>query len=76
MKYQVALKEYYKGKEGAKKLAREIGYCLDLDRYSKKEKEDTVKSSYSYICVRFYDLKPEIDAKEWNAEIYRVLRLK
>ena len=55
----------YATKEGAERFARECGPALlDFD-----DSESLVSRTYSGICVRAYDLKPPIDAKEWNKNI-------
>jgi hypothetical protein len=59
---------FYDGKEGSLRLAREYGYGLkDFGEEDKK----FITSSYSCLCVRFYDLKPFINAKEWSSEILK-----
>lgn len=55
----------YTEKEGAARFARECGPAL-LDFANP---ESLVSSTYSGICVRAYNLKPPIDAKEWNKNI-------
>ncbi len=60
----------YVGEEGAKRLAREFGY--GLKDYPKKERQHIMQSSYGLLCVRLYQLKPPISAKEWNAEIMKM----
>jgi len=57
----------YKGVEGHKRLAREIGYALNDFPYD--EAMSILQSSYSGIYVRACLLKPILDAKEWNEEI-------
>ena len=57
----------YEGKEGALRLAREYGY--GLRDFSEKERKEWIHSSYSCLCVMFYNLKPPIDAKDWITEI-------
>lgn len=57
----------YQGKEGALRIAREYGYGLaDFDE---KEAENEIRNSYMSLCVRGYDLKPPIDAKDWNKAV-------
>ena len=56
---------FYHGKDGAMRFARECGPAL-LDFANP---ESLVSSTYSGICVRAYNLKPPIDAKEWNKNI-------
>lgn len=53
----------YLGKEGCLRLAKEYGY--GLKDYPEKERRDAMQSSYSIICVKGYNLKPPVDAKEW-----------
>ena len=60
----------YIGEEGALRLAREFGY--GLKDYAEKERMDIVQNSYSTLCVRLYNLKPPISAKEWNEEIMKM----
>lgn len=59
----------YEGREGCLRLAREFGY--GLKDYNEKERKEALQASYGMICVRFYDLKPPISAKQWNAEIMK-----
>ena len=61
------MREFYDGKKGALRLAREFGYGLNF--LSSKEQKNILSSSYSFLCVRFYDLRPPIDAKEWIDEM-------
>lgn len=56
----------YKGEEGALRLAREYHY--GLKDFPTNEADDCIKNSYSKLCVRFYDLKPTINAKKWINE--------
>ena len=59
---------YYEGKEGALRLARDFGYGIpDSPR---NEWDHVIKSSYTVLCVRFYRLNPPVDAKEWINEIW------
>ncbi len=62
-------KNVYEGKEGCLRLAREFGY--GLKDYPKKERLNVAKSSYSYLCVRIYNLKPPVSNKEWIQEIMK-----
>jgi hypothetical protein len=55
-------------------LAREYGY--GLKDFPSKEREDMIKSSYSRLCVRFYNLKPPIDAKDWIHEVRKSIERK
>ena len=66
------LREIYKGEEGSKRFAREFGY--GLNDFPVTEHKEILSSSYSFLCVRFYDLKPPIDAKTWNNEIISQLK--
>ena len=61
----------FEGKEGNLRLAREYG--VGLRDFKKEEREEIIRSSYSILCVRFYDLKPFVDAKEWINEIYKAI---
>lgn len=61
----------YEGIEGSLRLAREYGY--GLKDYSEKERLSMTHSSYGSLCVRFYNLKPPIDAKIWIAEINKII---
>lgn len=55
----------YQGQEGAKRFARECGPALlDFDN-----PESLISSTYGGICVRAYNLKPPIDAKDWIKNI-------
>jgi len=62
---------YFDGKEGSLRLAREYGY--GLKEFKGEERKDIIGKSYSVLCVRFYNLKPFIDAKEWINEIYKAI---
>lgn len=53
----------YEGEEGAKHLARELGY--GLASYKEKEIKEAIQCSYGAICVRFYNLRPPVNAKTW-----------
>ena len=64
--------QLYNGENGALRLAREYGY--GLNDFNIKEREDVIKSSYSVLCVRFYNLKPPIDAKKWINEINKTIK--
>lgn len=59
---------YYEGKEGALRLARDFGYGIPYS--PKNEWDNVIKSSYTVLCVRFYRLKPPVNAKEWINEIW------
>ncbi len=59
----------YKGKDGALRLAREYGY--GLTDFAEKEAKKELSSSYGKLCVKAYNLKPPISAKEWIGEILR-----
>lgn len=61
----------YSGKEGCLRLARE--YAYGLRDYSEREIFNTLSSSYSKLCVRFYNLNPPLDAKLWFKEINKIL---
>lgn len=61
------LRKFYEGERGALRLAREIGY--GLNDFPVEQHNDVLTSSYSYLCVRFYNLKPPINAKEWIREM-------
>jgi len=67
------LRKIYAGVEGAKQLAREIGYALR--DYSEKEAVEFTKSSYSAIAVRFYNFHPPVNAKEWIMEMRKAANL-
>lgn len=62
------LRELYAGKSGALRLAREIGFGFN-DSLREGESLKSIKSaaqdSYSMLCIRFYQLKPPVDAKDW-----------
>ena len=66
------LRDFYEGKEGALRLAREIGH--GLNDFPQCQHQNAITSSYSMICVRFYDLKPPVNAKEWNTEIFKATK--
>lgn len=59
----------YQGEEGAKRLAREYG--AGLSDFPEKEAWEALRASYTELCVRGYDLRPPIDAKEWIAEVMK-----
>lgn len=61
----------YEGKEGCLRLAREYGY--GLRDFAENDVKKIISSTYSMLCVRFYDLKPPIDAKEWFNQIYKAI---
>ena len=57
----------YDGKDGALRLAREIGTCLrDSDE---KEAQEYFDRSYNEVCVIGYGLKPPVDKLEWDSEV-------
>ena len=60
---------FYAGKEGAERFAREFGYGLNDFELTEKDLKDVIQSTYSILCVRAYDLKPPIDAKQWVKQI-------
>lgn len=62
----------YEGKEGCLRLAREYGF--GLKDYEEKERISMTKNSYSCLCVRFYNLKPPVSAKEWISEINKIIK--
>lgn len=63
--------EIYEGKEGALRLAREVGFCLKDN--PREEALEAVRDSYNYVCIIGYILEPPIDKKEWDAEVMRGL---
>lgn len=57
----------YDGKENHRKFAREVGYALnDFDEAGQRE---IMCGSYSTVYVTGCNLKPLLDAKEWNSLI-------
>ena len=58
----------YDGKEGALRIAREIGTCLA--HYPKKQRDDAIQFSYD-ICIKAYDLRPPLDKKDWDDEVVK-----
>lgn len=59
----------YQGKDGALRLAREIGSALnDCDFKIAKE---YFEKSYNEVCVIGYNLKPPVDKKEWDYEVQK-----
>lgn len=68
----IANEGIYSGKEGCLRLAREYGAGL-ADFKTEAEIRNDISSSYSVLCVRLYNLKPPVDAKEWVMEIYKGL---
>ena len=62
-------KNVYEGEEGCLRLAREFG--VGLKDYPEKERLEIAKSSYGYLCVRLYNLKPPVSNKEWIREIMK-----
>lgn len=59
----------YDGKDGALRLAMEIGTCLrDSDE---KEAQEYLDRSYNEVCVIGYGLKPPVDKLEWDSEVLR-----
>ena len=59
----------YKEKDGALRLAREYGY--GVTDFAEKEAKKELSGSYSRLCVKSYNLKPPISAKEWAGEILK-----
>ena len=66
------LQQNYEGKSGALKFAREFGY--GLNDFPVEQRKDILTSSYGYLCVRLYDLKPPVDAKQWVNAILTQLK--
>ena len=62
----------YADKEGCLRLAREYGYALRDFKDERQIRED-IQASYGVLCVRAYNLRPPVDAKEWIREIKKVL---
>lgn len=54
----------YYGLEGHKRLAREVGYALN--DFNDRERKDLLSASYSQIYVRACNLRPLLDAREWQ----------
>jgi len=77
--YQACLSNYenlfigdgalYGGKEGHKRLAREIGPALR--DFSEADSREILQTSYSFLYVRLCDLRPILDAKEWINEMQK-----
>lgn len=57
----------YGEKEGAERLAREVGWCLKDS--PTKEAERAISDSYNFVCVIGYNLNPKIDKKEWDKQV-------
>lgn len=67
--YSLNQSNLYRGKEGALRLAREIGSILkELDD---KTANEYFNRSYNEICVIGYNLKPPVNKKEWDKEILK-----
>jgi hypothetical protein len=66
------LRQRYEGEEGALKFAESFGYGIPDSPRS--EWRDVIQSSYSYLCVRFYNLNPPISAKEWINTISKAIK--
>lgn len=62
----------YRGRDGALRLAREIGYCLK--DYPDEEAYQAFRDSYTYVCVMGYNRRPPVDKKEWDREVLIGLR--
>ena len=62
----------YFGRDGHIRLAREIGPALD--DFQEKDQQEIVHGSYSYIYVRCCNLKPILDAKEWQKAMFEAKR--
>jgi hypothetical protein len=62
----------YKGRDGALRLAREVGYCLN--DFPPEEAYEAFRNSYNMVCVVGYDLKPPVSAKEWNEAVLSKLK--
>jgi hypothetical protein len=56
----------YQGVEGARRIAREYG--AGLADYPEEQARDYIRKSYD-VCFHGYDLRPPIDAKDWNREV-------
>lgn len=56
----------YQGAEGARRIAREYGAGLAF--YPEDQAREYMRKSYD-VCVTGYDLKPPINAKDWNREV-------
>jgi hypothetical protein len=67
LQVSLAHSNIYEGREGALRLAREIGACLNDS--SPKEAYAGMRDSYNYVCVIGYNLKPPVNADEWNAAV-------
>lgn len=57
----------YSGASGCKALARDFG--LGLSCFDSKQINEELHDSYGRLCVRAYNLKPPIDAKDWMDNI-------
>lgn len=64
----------YAGKDGCLRLAREVGYALPDFSTRKSDLFDMMSRTYSGICVIAYNLKPPIDAKQWNNEMVSAIQ--
>ncbi|MGG1104247.1 hypothetical protein ABES74_09290 [Bacillus subtilis] len=57
----------YAGRDGALRLAREIGFCLN--DFNPEQARLALSDSYNFVCVMGYDLQPPLDKKDWDSEV-------
>ncbi|KTF59850.1 MULTISPECIES: hypothetical protein [Bacillus amyloliquefaciens group] len=64
----------YVGRDGALRLAREIGFCLN--DFNPAQARLALGDSYNLVCVMGYDLQPPLDKKDWDSEVISKISLK
>jgi len=69
LKISLSQSNVYSGKDGALRLAREVGSCLNDS--PDDEARAYFDRSYNEVCVIGYNLKPPIDKREWDNEIMK-----
>lgn len=62
----------YFGKQGHLRFAREMGHCLN--DFNTEGQNEILHGSYSSVYVIGCNLKPLLDAKEWNAEMRKQIK--
>ena len=62
----------YFGREGHLRFAREFGY--GLNDFNEQGQKEILSGSYSATYVRACNLKPILDAREWQKEMLKQLK--
>jgi hypothetical protein len=63
----------YYGRDGHLRLAREIGFALN--DFGKKDQDLILSASYGRLYVKRCNLKPILDAKEWQQEMQKGINI-